>query len=133
MKKFFSEFKAFISRGNVLDMAVGVIIATAFGKITSTLINNILMPFIGFLLHSPDTTGLNVVIREAVTTIAEDGTETVTPAIVLGFPLLLIASSLTNNAMSISNTILMLGLIIAFFAVLNVALFRSFLFKKKKK
>ena len=85
MKKFFAEFKEFISRGNVLDMAVGVIIATAFGKITSTLINNILMPFIGFLLHSPDTTGLNVVIREAVTTIAEDGTETVTPAIVLGF------------------------------------------------
>ena len=85
MKKFFSEFKAFISRGNVLDMAVGVIIATAFGKITTTLINNILMPFIGYLLNSPDTTGLNLVVREAVTTVAEDGTEVVTPAIILGF------------------------------------------------
>lgn len=47
MKKFFSDFKAFISKGNVLDMAVGVIIATAFGKIVSSLVNDILMPLLG--------------------------------------------------------------------------------------
>ena len=46
MKKLFEEFKAFISRGNVLDMAVGVVIATAFGKITTSLVNDLLIPFI---------------------------------------------------------------------------------------
>ena len=47
MKKFISEFKAFINRGNVIDMAIGVIIATAFGAITNALVNNIFMPLIG--------------------------------------------------------------------------------------
>ena len=74
MKKFFGEFKEFIQRGNVLDMAVGVIIATAFGAITSSLINDILMPFIGWLIGAQDMTALNV-------TLAGEG-ET---AIVLGF------------------------------------------------
>ena len=48
MKKFFHEFKEFAMRGNVLDMAIGVILATAFGQITSTLINNVFMPLIGW-------------------------------------------------------------------------------------
>ena len=46
MKKLFAEFKAFIMRGNVLDMAVGVIIATAFGKITTALVSNVITPLI---------------------------------------------------------------------------------------
>ena len=45
-KGFLAEFKAFIMRGNVLDMAIGVIIATAFGKITTSLVNDVLMPLI---------------------------------------------------------------------------------------
>ena len=49
LKKFFGEFKEFIARGNVLDLAVGVIIATSFGKITTSLVNDIIMPFIGWL------------------------------------------------------------------------------------
>ena len=44
MKKFFAEFRDFIARGNVLDMAIGVIIATAFGKITNSLVNDVFMP-----------------------------------------------------------------------------------------
>ena len=44
MKKFFNEFKEFITRGNVLDMAIGVIIATAFGKITTSLVGDVLGP-----------------------------------------------------------------------------------------
>ena len=47
MKKFFSEFKEFAMRGNVVDMAVGVIIGAAFGKIVSSLVNDIIMPLIG--------------------------------------------------------------------------------------
>lgn len=50
LKKGLLEFKEFISKGNVIDMAVGVIIGTAFGKIVSSLVNDILMPVIGVLL-----------------------------------------------------------------------------------
>ena len=82
MKKFAQEFKAFIMRGNVLDMAVGVVVATAFGKITTALINNIIMPFIAWLFGTRDMTALNVVVREAV--VNADGVEEVA-AITLGF------------------------------------------------
>ena len=82
MKKLVKEFKEFISRGNVLDMAIGVVIATAFGKITTSLVNDILMPFIGWIFGSRDMTALNVVIREAVT---NDAGEVVKDAITLGF------------------------------------------------
>ena len=66
MKKIFKEFKDFIARGNVLDMAIGVIIAGAFGKITTSLVNDVLMPFIGWATGSRDMTALNIVVREAV-------------------------------------------------------------------
>lgn len=65
MKKLIKEFKEFIMRGNVLDMAVGVIIATAFGKITTSLVNDIFMPFISFLFGTRDMSALNLVVREA--------------------------------------------------------------------
>lgn len=66
MKKFFSEFKEFISRGNVLDMAVGVIVATAFGKITTALVNNIIMPFIGWCFGGASVTdALNITLTPA--------------------------------------------------------------------
>ena len=55
MKKFLKEFKEFAMKGNVLDMAIGVIIATAFGKIVSSLINDVLMPIISLV-----TGGVNV-------------------------------------------------------------------------
>ena len=44
MKKFFSEFKEFVMRGNVIDMAVGVVIGGAFGKIVTSLVNDVVMP-----------------------------------------------------------------------------------------
>ena len=50
MKGFMEEFKDFVAKGNVMDMAVGVIIGGAFGKIVSSLVENILMPLIGILL-----------------------------------------------------------------------------------
>ena len=81
MKKFFEEFKAFIMRGNVLDMAVGVIIATAFGKITTSLVNDVFMPFLSWIFGARDMTALNVVVREAVM----DGDTVVKEAITLGF------------------------------------------------
>ena len=65
MKKLFAEFKEFIARGNVMDMAVGVIIATAFGKITTSLVNDVFMPFLGWIFGARDMTALNVVVRPA--------------------------------------------------------------------
>ena len=50
IKKFLEEFKAFAMRGNVLDMAIGVVIATAFGKISASLVADIIMPLIGCLI-----------------------------------------------------------------------------------
>jgi len=81
MKKILKEFKDFIARGNVLDMAIGVIIAGAFGKITTSLVNDILMPFISWIFGTRDMTALNVVVREAVM----DGETVVQEAITIGF------------------------------------------------
>ena len=81
MKKIFKEFKDFIARGNVLDMAIGVIIAGAFGKITTSLVNDVLMPTIGWITGSRDMTALNIVVREAVM----EGETVVQEAITIGF------------------------------------------------
>ena len=65
MKKFFGEFKAFISRGNVIDMAIGVVVGAAFGAITSSLVANIITPFIAWIFNTPNTDALNLTVREA--------------------------------------------------------------------
>ena len=66
MKKFFKEFKAFITRGNVLDMAVGVIIGGAFTAIITALVNNILTPLINWIPGADGTGALQLVLRDAV-------------------------------------------------------------------
>ena len=66
MKKFAKEFKDVIMRGNVLDMAVGVIIATAFGAITTTLVQKVLMPLIGCIFGGIDLDKLNILLSPAV-------------------------------------------------------------------
>ena len=58
MKKFFEDFKAFAMRGNVVDMAVGVIIGGAFGKITTSLVNDIFMPVLGILTGGVNFSGM---------------------------------------------------------------------------
>lgn len=63
--KFIDEFKAFAMKGNVVDMAVGIIIGAAFGKIVSSLVNDILMPPIGLLLGGVNFTDLKVVMKAA--------------------------------------------------------------------
>ncbi|MBE6144353.1 MAG: large-conductance mechanosensitive channel protein MscL [Firmicutes bacterium] len=59
------EFKEFISRGNVIDLAVGVIIGGAFGKIVTSLVNDVLMPLIGIILGGLDFTNLSLTIKDA--------------------------------------------------------------------
>jgi large conductance mechanosensitive channel len=63
--KIIQEFKAFAMRGNVVDLAVGVIIGVAFGKIVSSLVNDIIMPPIGLALGKVDFKNLAVTLREA--------------------------------------------------------------------
>ena len=62
------EFKEFVMRGNVLDLAVAVIIGGAFGKIISSLVNDILMPLIGLLLGGIDFASLSFTVGDAVVT-----------------------------------------------------------------
>ena len=64
MKKIFSEFKKFAMRGNVLDMAVGVIIGAAFGKIVDSLVKEIIMPPLGLLISKVDFTNMYFLIKE---------------------------------------------------------------------
>lgn len=61
-----SEFKKFAVRGNVVDMAVGIIIGAAFGKIVSSFVNDVLMPPIGILVGGVDFSALSITLREAV-------------------------------------------------------------------
>ena len=60
MKKFFEEFKKFISRGNVMDMAVGVIIGGAFTAIVNSLVNDIFMPVLSLITDGFDIAGMSV-------------------------------------------------------------------------
>ena len=66
MKKFMEEFKAFAMRGNVIDLAVGMIIGSAFGKITSSLVNDVIMPAVSMLMGGVDFTAWKIVLKEAV-------------------------------------------------------------------
>jgi len=61
-----SEFKAFAMRGNVVDMAVGVVIGGAFGKIVTSFVNDVLMPPIGMLVGGVDFSGIKLTLKEAV-------------------------------------------------------------------
>lgn len=61
----FKEFKEFTSKGNVLDLAVGVIIGGAFGKIVTSLVDDIIMPFIGLIIGGLDFSDLSIVIGKA--------------------------------------------------------------------
>lgn len=65
MKKLFKDFKDFISRGNVLDMAVGVIIGGAFGKIVTSLVNDILMPLLGLITGGVDFNSKELILSPA--------------------------------------------------------------------
>ena len=80
-KGLINEFRAFIMRGNVLDMAVGVIVGGAFGKITSSLVNDLLMPFISWICGTRDMSVLNLVVRPAEIV----NGEVVAEAITIGF------------------------------------------------
>lgn len=65
MKAFMKEFKEFINRGSVMDMAVGVIIGGAFGQIVTSLVDNVIMPLVGILIGGIDFSGLAITVQGA--------------------------------------------------------------------
>ena len=80
MKKLFNAFKEFAMRGNVMDMAVGVVIGAAFGKITTSLVNDVFMPLIGLLIGGIDLGQLNIVLKPEV---LDEAGEVVTAAVTI--------------------------------------------------
>ena len=76
-----SEFRQFAMRGNVVDLAVGVIIGSAFGKIVSSFVADVLMPPIGALLGGTDFTGFKIVLKDKVM----EGDKIVTQAVTLNY------------------------------------------------
>ncbi len=79
--KFWSEFKDFAMKGNVVDLAVGVVVGGAFGKIVTSLVNDVIMPSVGVLIGGFDFTNLKLVLHKAVM----DGAEVVKPAVTLNY------------------------------------------------
>lgn len=78
---FFKEFKQFAMRGNVIDLAIGVVIGAAFGKIVSSVVGDIFMPLIGLCTNGVNFTDLKITLQEA--TLGEAG-EIIKPALTLG-------------------------------------------------
>ncbi len=81
MKEILQEFKQFAMRGNVVDMAVGIIIGGAFGKIVSSLVSDIIMPSIGLLVGGVNFTDLKITLKDAVM----NGEEVVSPAVAISY------------------------------------------------
>ena len=114
MKKFAEEFKAFIMRGNVIDLAVGVVIGGAFGKITTSLVNDIIMPAVSMLTGGINFSDWKWVLKEAV--MNADGT---------------VAAA--EVAVNFGNTIaIVLDFIIVAFAVFCMIKFLNNLHRKKE-
>ncbi len=78
----FSEFKTFVSKGNVLDLAIGVIIGSAFGKIVSSFVADIIMPPIGMALGGVNFTELKTVLRHAV---VDASGKVISPAVTVNY------------------------------------------------
>ncbi len=80
--KFLSEFKAFALRGNVVDMAVGIIIGTAFGKIVSSVVSDLLMPPLGLLIGGIDFKDMSLVLKAAEVDVSG---AVISPAVILTY------------------------------------------------
>ncbi|MDX1446430.1 large-conductance mechanosensitive channel protein MscL [Lishizhenia sp.] len=75
------EFKKFIAKGNVLELAVGLIMATYFGAIVKSLVNDIIMPAVGYAIGGVDFNKLKIIIAEAQPEVLNDAGEVITPAV----------------------------------------------------
>lgn len=86
MRKFIQEFKNFAVKGNMVDLAIGIVIGAAFNKIVDVLVKKIIMPLLGYFMAGVDMTDMALVLKEPVK--AADGTIT-DPGVVIGYGFLL--------------------------------------------
>jgi len=97
-----SEFKSFAMRGNVIDMAVGIVIGGAFGKIVSSFVNDVLMPPIGMLMGGVDFSDLAVVLKEASGDVAAvtlnygSFIQTVVDFLIIAFAIFMVVKTMNN-------------------------------------
>jgi len=97
-----SEFKSFAMRGNVMDMAIGIVIGGAFGKIVSSFVNDVLMPPLGMLMGGVDFKELSVVLREAageaaaVTLNYGAFIQTVVDFVIIAFAIFMVVKAMNN-------------------------------------
>lgn len=77
------EFKEFAVKGNVIDLAVGIIIGAAFGKIISSIVSDVIMPPIGMMINGVDFKDLSYIIKEAV--VGPDKITIITPAVIISY------------------------------------------------
>ena len=97
-----SEFKSFAMRGNVVDMAVGIVIGGAFGKIVSSFVSDVLMPPIGLMMGGVDFTDLSIVLQaategvEAVTLNYGSFIQTVVDFIIIAFAIFMVIKTMNN-------------------------------------
>ena len=118
MKKFFEEFKAFAMRGNVVDMAVGVVIGGAFGKISTSIVNDIIMPVVSMITGGIDFTAWKLVLKEAVMEMGADG---------------VLVEKVPEVAIKFGSTIaVIVDFVIVAFAVFCMVKFLNNLHKKKE-
>ncbi|MEJ5258644.1 MAG: large-conductance mechanosensitive channel protein MscL [Anaerohalosphaeraceae bacterium] len=103
------EFKAFAMRGNVIDMAVGIIIGAAFGKIVNSLVNDLLMPPLGMLLGQMDFSEFSITLRDAV--VSETG-QVVSQAVKINYGMFI---------NTVINFIIVAAAIFALIKVINMA------------
>lgn len=86
-KGFFAEFKEFIAKGNVIDMAIGVVIGAAFKAIVTSLVDNIINPLIGLAINTSSLADAKVVLKEAVVETVDGAKTVVTEAVTLNYGL----------------------------------------------
>ena len=97
-----SEFKSFAMRGNVIDMAVGIVIGGAFGKIVSSFVNDVLMPSIGMMMGGVDFSDLAVVLKEASGDVAAvtlnygSFIQTVVDFLIIAFAIFMVVKAMNN-------------------------------------
>ena len=97
-----SEFKSFAMRGNVMDMAVGIVIGGAFGKIVSSFVNDVLMPPIGMMMGGVDFNDLAVVLKEASGDVAAvtlnygSFIQTVVDFLIIAFAIFMVVKAMNN-------------------------------------
>lgn len=121
MKKYFKEFKEFAVKGNVVDLAVAVIIGGAFGKIVSSLVADIVMPLVGFIAGGLDFTIWKFVLRDAV---LGEGGEILKPEVILK------AGNFIQNIFDFLVIALSVFLMVKFINKVKTKLAEEFLAKK---